>query len=181
MNEEYLKLLQRNTAKKSVSASTARRMGPEGTIDAARDFLANIDLSRFQTLNEKDFRNILEQVTCECIKELPQTAQHWGSARKFLNIFLRDVVYNKYLCEAYKLDAIEPWLEVPLDRQVTSALRKVADGHNLPRLESVIRLDSATNRTYQEFASAVANKDGVLRVHLDLKYWRPTQPKAKKS
>src|SRR5688572_26252253 len=118
MNNEYIALLQRRIANTSVGPSTARGMGPQGTIKAARKFLADLDLRRLRKRSQSSFTVELDTLTVELMKALPKKAQHWGSARKFLNIFLRGVVYNRYLCDRYDLYALEPWLEIPLDRQV---------------------------------------------------------------
>jgi hypothetical protein len=109
------------------------------------------------------------------VKKLPVGGQHWGSARKYLNIFLRDVAYNKYLYRAYKLSAIGPWLEVPLDSHVAGGLREEQGGAVLPRWTTVIGLDATTSATYQKFAFQVAKSKGFDRVHLDLLYWRRTR------
>lgn len=105
-------------------------------------------------------------------KNLPAGAQHWGAARKFLNIFLRDIIYNRFLCETYELRHIEPWLEVPLDSHVANGLRSEPGGSMLPRWRTVIGLDNKTNQKFQEFAFEVAKSKSLYRVHLDLIYFR---------
>ncbi|MBT3272876.1 MAG: hypothetical protein HN368_06965 [Spirochaetales bacterium] len=32
------------------------------------------------------------------------TVRPWGTARKAVNLFLRDVLYNRYLCSKFKID-----------------------------------------------------------------------------
>src|SRR5712691_5811356 len=98
-------------------------MGPKGTISAAREYLAGLDLTRFRASSEKEFRSSLNQATRRFLDYLPRGAKHWGAARKFLNIFLRNVVYNRFLCDHYRLLRLEPWLELPLDSQVAKGLR----------------------------------------------------------
>jgi hypothetical protein len=98
MNKELLNLLHRRIAGTSVGASTARGMGPKGTIAAARAYLAGLHVSRFSVSSANEFRVVLNRATRVFVKKLPKGAQHWGPARKFLNIFLRGVLYNKYLC-----------------------------------------------------------------------------------
>lgn len=46
MNKAYLELLQKRIGSTSVGASTARGMGPPGTIQAARRFLQGLDLNK---------------------------------------------------------------------------------------------------------------------------------------
>lgn len=82
------------------------------------------------------------------------------------------MVYNRFLCDEFKLTRIEPWLELPLDSHVAKGLKRESGGATLPRWKTVIGLDAKTNRLYQEFASGVAKSKGVARIHLDLYYWR---------
>lgn len=164
--------MQTRIANTSVGASTARGMGPKGTVSAAREFLANINLARFSVESEQHFLTELNRVTRLLRRYLREGAQYWGSARKFLNIFLRGVVYNRHLCRRYKLSQVEPWLEVPLDSHVASGLKQEPNSQEIPRWKSVIGLDHVQNRAYQRFAADVAKAYGMCRIHLDLYYWR---------
>ena len=103
---------------------------------------------------------------------LPQNAQHWGSARKFFNIYVRGALYNQYLCQHFDLSALEPWLEVPLDSHVAKGLRGEPEGKGLPRWNTVIGLTRQDSDAYQAVASEVAERKGFARVHLDVIYWR---------
>jgi hypothetical protein len=172
MDKNLINALRRRMASTSVGPSAARNMGPKGTISAARDYLASLDLRKFIKKSEKDFAKYLNETTIDFAKHLPPRARHWGSARKFLNIFLRQVIYNRFLCEHYNLYHIEPWLEVPLDSHVAKELRKERGGDVLPRWKTVISVDSETNHKYQEYAAKVAKMNNMHRVHLDVLYWR---------
>lgn len=172
MNKELIDVLSRRIASTSVGPSTARKMGPRGTIKAAREYLAGLNLERFVTKTEKEFRVVLDEATSQFMDYLPRGAKHWGAARKFLNIFLRGAVYNRFLCERYNLYRIERWLELPLDSHVAKGLRKEKGGDDLPRWKTVISLDRDMNQVYQEFATRVAKRKNTYRVHLDLLYWR---------
>lgn len=143
-------------------------MGPKGTVAAARTYLANVELADFNCETAADFAAVLDYSTGAFIKSV----KYWGAARKFLNIFLRDVVYCRYLCDEYGLSHIVPWLEVPLDSHVASGLRAEPGGSKLPRWKTVIGLKPDLNRIYQDFAAYVAAGKGCERVHLDLIYWR---------
>jgi hypothetical protein len=114
----------------------------------------------------------LNKATQSLLKKLPRVAQNWGAARKFLNIFLRGIIYNRFLCENYNLYHIEPWLELPLDSHVANGLRSEPGGSSLPRWKTVIGLDNKTSQQYQNFASKIAIEKGISLVHLDLIYWR---------
>lgn len=172
MNSEYIRYLKERQASTSVGASTARGMGPKGTIQIARMFLADLDLKRFQKKSKTALLKELEITTVLLSAALPKKARRWGSARKFLNIFLRGCVYNKYLCSYYKLNIVEPWLEVPLDSHVAKGLKKNAGRGKLPRWPGVINLTPYDSGKFQEFASVLAQADCVNRVDLDLRFWR---------
>ena len=181
MNEETRNLLHWRIASTSIGPSTARNMGPPGTIRAAQDFLAGLDLSRFAVGSEAKFRGLLDDATHDLTACLPLGAQNWGPARKFLNIFLRGVVYNKYLCSFHDLDPIEGWLEVPLDKEVARGLRDEVGGDELPLWMTVKRLEPHESSIYQTFAAVIAADKGIYRVHLDLYYWRKNKRADNKS
>jgi hypothetical protein len=164
--------MQRNIASRSVAASTARGMGPRGTVHAARNYFQTMNLRRFNMLSNKDFEKLLDSTTVKLMSAMPEGAKHWGSSRKFLNIFLRHCLYNRYLCTHYRLHKLEAWLEVPLDSHVARGLRLEKGGKNLPRWQGVIHLTPSQNQKYQNFALSVAKWKGTKRVHLDILYWR---------
>ena len=173
MNERYIALLQRRIGTTSVGPSTARGMGPPGTIQAARAYLQTLDLRAFQVRSERTFVRELDRATEELRRSLPARARNWGSARKFLNIFLRGCFYNRYLCRQYTLQTLEPWLELPLDSHTAKGLRNKAARRELPRWKSVISLTAEHSAALQAFAASVGKSEGVSRVHLDLLFWRP--------
>ncbi len=153
-------------------------MGPAETVDYAREFLQNEDYVKglLGAANPRTFENTLEYTTEALSAYLPRG--HWGSARKFLNIFLRDCFYNSYLRKHYKLS--ERWgsfLEVPLDRQVANRLfndwinlRRQAN--QLPQWAGVVNLTEVNSEIYQAAAKEIAEKKySFHRVHLDLVYW----------
>lgn len=111
------------------------------------------------------------------VKRVPT---HWGAARKFLNLYMREISYNALLREKYHLERIEHLLEVPLDSNVADALQKEKEGVQLPRWPRVIHLTRQTSAQYQSVAEAVAARMRTCRVHLDLLYWRPEQRSKKK-
>jgi hypothetical protein len=172
MTPDQLSLLQRRIATIAIGPSTARGMGPKGTIAAAHRNLQSIDLNELSKTSASDFPVILDALTDALKKALPNGAQHWGSARKFLNLFLADVLYSRHLCEAWPLLHLEECLEVPLDSHVAFALREEPEGRALPRWKTVIGLTPEMSAQFQEAASAVAGRHQCARVHLDLMYWR---------
>ncbi len=174
MNAKYLQYLKRRIGSTAIGASTARGMGPKGTIQAARAYLQTIDLRRFRVKSERGFCRELDKATEELRQRLPKKARRFGSSRKFLNIFLRDCVYNRYVCDHYNLLALEPWLEVPLDSQVGNGLREYLPNDNVPRWKTVVGLTPEQNAIFQAHAARLAAREGVCRAHLYLKFWRTT-------
>lgn len=171
-NIEYLKYLREREASISIGASTARNMGPTGTIEIARKYLSELDLNRFLTSTPDKFNNELNSATKEMMRKLPRGFRYWGSSRKFINIFLRGCCYNKYLCTHHNLRKIEPWLELPLDSHTVKGLKTDTKRGQLPRWLGVIHLTPDDSEKYQSYASKLAKNDGVKRVDLDIKFWR---------
>ena len=93
-------------------------------------------------------------------RRLPKGARSWGAARKALNIFLRDVLYNHYLRSHHGLDRLEDWLEVPLDRDVAVALRAESEGGELPRWKTIKRLTPDVSGRYQAHCTAGRPPEG---------------------
>lgn len=157
----------------AIGRSTLRNQGAPGVVDAARNYLEELPLREFHVPTRTRFRRVLDKHTDQLQKKLPRGARNWGAARKALNIFLRDVVYNQYLCRHYGLRRLERWLEVPLDRDVATAL--IDDrpkSMHLPSWRSIKALTETRSDLFQNAARAVAKKRGVARVHLDIEYWR---------
>jgi hypothetical protein len=155
-----------------LSPSAARRMGPEGTLKAARAFLRGLDLSSFS--NPQTFARNLEAATLLMKQELPRGGRHWGSSRKFLNLFLRDATYNYRLREAFDLYRIESELELPLDSFSAKGVIEESKDAALPRWSGVIHLMPEESDRYQRAASMIASRKSppICRTHLDLIYWR---------
>jgi len=89
----------------------------------------------------------------------------------FLNIFLRNCAYNRFVCEEFGLDKLEPWMEVPLDSHVATGLKSEQEGAHLRRWKSVIGLTRIDSDALQAVALKVAMRKGINRVHLDVHYW----------
>ena len=172
MNKNIILLIQRKIAPGSIGPSTLRGMGPKGTIEKTRMYLCKIDLHDFKVRSGKGFNRVLDRYTSHLKRKLPKGARYFGSARKSLNIFLRSVNYNRFLCDHYNLYGLEPWLELPLDSHVAKGLKLEPEGKRLSRWTGVIHLKPAVNAEYQLVAKEVAARLGIHRVHLDLMYWR---------
>jgi len=172
MKLKTIKYLKIRTAELSIGNSTLRNQGAAGVVKNARNFLAELDLLNFSVNSEYDFYKILDDATSNLVKALPTGARHWGTARKAINIFLRDCVYNKFLCSQFDLAKIHPWLEIPLDSYVAKALCKTSLGSKLPKWVSITRLKPKISIEYQKVATQVAEKIGCYRVDLDIYLWR---------
>ena len=172
LNSEFLKLLARKNARTTVGPSAARGMGPKGTIASACVFLEGYDLRKIKAGSDEAFQLKLDQATIDLMRSLPRGARHWGSARKFFNLFLRSALYDKYICQHYGLDILEPWMELPLDSHVAKGLKSEPEGASLPRWHTVVGLLPEASLAFQRVASEVAKRKKTHRVHLDLLYWR---------
>jgi hypothetical protein len=169
---KFIEQMRNREASSSIGPSTARSMGT-GTVDEARRFLKTLDVKCFVTDSANVFRKQLDAATMELSQSL--TCRSWGAARKFLNIYLRGVLYNRHLCDHFGYQVLEPFLEVPLDSHVARGLRDEEGGRSrLPRWRTIIGLTTNVSDAYQDFAEEVARspKYQVARVHLDIVYWR---------
>jgi hypothetical protein len=163
----------RHVAQLAANGSSLRNQGAPGVVEAARGFLEALDLRRFVTVGPAGFAHLLDTATAGLCASFPKRARNWGAARKVLNLFLRDCLYNTYLEKAYGLLRLRPLLEVPLDRQVADGLRDNNVEKALPRWPGLKRVTQAQNSEYQRAAAAKAKSLGVARVDVDLWYWRP--------
>lgn len=167
----YSRLRQIRVARVAISMSTARGQGPGGTVQAARQFLARVNLGRLASLDARRFARQLDALTEALRNSLPGRHPSWGSARKFLNIFLRDALYDAELRRAHRLWRVERLLEVPIDGDVGRRLIAEPEGHALPRWKTIRALEAETHREFQRVARRVAVRVRIHRVHLDLLYW----------
>jgi len=175
MNEpKHLKAIQRYVANIGISGSSLRNQGASGVVDAARLFLADLDLTPFNTLDPSGYPAWLDKTTGDLVSQFPEGARKWGAARKAINIFMTQSAFNRELAAAYDLVRFGEVLETPLDKVAAGELRQMVGGENLPRWQGVGKLTKEMSRTYQEFALEVAKLKGVPRGCLDVFLWRPT-------
>jgi len=172
MNAKTIGYLKRRTAELAIGHSTLRNQGAPGVAAAARQFLASMDLRCFSVASEKTFFKSLDRMTQELVQALPVGTQNWGAARKALNIFLRDCVYDRFLCEHFGLAQIHPWLELPLDNYTAVGLGTTSLGSDLPKWDAIKRLKEKDSAEYQQVARQVASRIGCNRVDLDIYLWR---------
>ncbi|HEX2847354.1 MAG TPA: hypothetical protein VHN59_12455 [Chitinophagaceae bacterium] len=181
---DFEQLLHRRIAQISVGASAIRnqgKKGDKGLIKTCRNYFENeIELSVFfKKLHDRDeYKELLDKHTQAIVSLFPETARSWGAARKGLNLFFRDVVYNKYLADKFNLSSdfisnnkMLENLEIPLDKDVAKKLRERFK-QALPKWEGIKHLTEKVSAAYQLKAAELASEKNIARVHLDLEFWR---------
>lgn len=169
LERRLLSAIQHRTARVAIGASAARGRGNRGVVGEARRFMRSVKLARFATRDRVAFDRLLDGHTGRLMAALPKSGATWGLARKLLNIFLRDSLYNGYLNNAYRLTLAERFLEIPLD-SVTARHILEADPE-LPRWRGVRHLKPDVSAVYQAAAVLVAKRERIARVHLDAYWW----------
>src|SRR3972149_9400867 len=153
-------------------------MGSPGVVKAAREFLTDkVSLKDLKDdpLSGEGFSEWLDLQTTQLVAAFPEPARHWGTARKVLNIFLRDAVYNCFIRQTFQLDQLSKRLEVPVDHDVAAFLRNESsiDGQKrLPRWISIKSLNPEQNKEYQHAAKVIAEREGIDPVDVDVLAWR---------
>jgi hypothetical protein len=169
-SEQVLNAIQSSAARGAVGASTVRGRGNRGTADAARAFLRTIDLTSFGS-GSAAFAAALDNSTDELRAALPRAARHWGLARKILNIFLRNCLYNTYLNAHFRLGSTEASFELPLDSITALHVKRAAGRGALPPCPGVKHLRPPLSAHFQAVAAEEAAKRGIAQVHLDAVWW----------
>ena len=170
LKKNFILTMQRKMATTAIGPSALRRQG-KNILKASQSFLAKISLARIPKSGEKQFKQWLNRQTGRLLVNLPVKNRPWGAARKAINLFLRDALYNQYLNRTYRLNKIEKWLEIPLDSAVAKGLKSWAGRGNLPRWPGLKHLDAAESTKFQKFALCEARTCKISRVHLDMYLW----------
>ena len=168
---EFLEMVQRKVATNSVGPSTVRGQGAPGLVRIAHEHLVSVDLRRFALARPAAFQGRLDTETSSLLRKFPPAGRSWGAARKCINLFLRDCLYNVYLSEQYGLARAERLLEIPLDSLTAGELRRLDSARSLPRWRGLKHLEARDSAAFQAFALGVANQQGIARVHLDGFLW----------
>lgn len=143
----------------------------KGVLKASQRFLASLSLVRIPKSRATLFRDWLDRQTKSLLDQFPTDERPWGAARKAINLFLRDRLYNQYLCRRFGIVEIEPWLEVALDKVVARGLKAEAGRGGLPQWPGLKRLKPNVSDDFQAFASKHARTLEIERVHLDMYLW----------
>ena len=165
-------LVQRRVANISVGPSAVRGQ-PKKTAEIARAYLSSIDLQEFSTgINEEGFNRILDKHTQFLQGKLP--SHSWGISRKVPNIFLFQATHDILLNRKYSLEAVIPYLELPLDNPNAKALRKRARAEGtILRWKNIQSLEPAVSATFQAYAKKHAGSGHQCeRCYLDVYWWR---------
>jgi hypothetical protein len=196
-SEDFSKSMQQYLAITTVGPSTLRNQGSKGVINAVQEYLAKNNLCDFNQINESEYLNILNKKTEE-LKEIIinivdenkghknkqlNGRQHWGAARKSLNLFLREIFFNKLL--GHKIEIKEEWMEIPLDSFIAKALNKASKKFykKVITWPGLKRLDFETNRQFQMIAKDLSSKefDNISRIRLDIRLWIDERETQKRS
>lgn len=178
-DENLINKLQRRIAQVSVGASALRNQGAKGIIEICREYFENsVDLEEFRKEVESDnYKRYLDRNTKELLERFPENGKSWGAARKGLNLFFREVVYNFYLANHLGISADKEEnrktltrLEVPLDKDVATGL--IEKFPELPKWVSIRKLTKVESQIFQDAAFEYAEKLRIPRIHLDLEFWR---------
>ena len=166
---KFVKQMQHKVAVSAVPLSAVRAQGG-GVLGASQNFLARLRIAKIPR-SEMAFRQWLNRQTHALLDQLPVAHRPWGTARKVINLFLRDALYNQYLAEAFKLNRLQRWFEIPLDGAVANGLKQKAGRGNLPPWPGLKKLTRSTSDEFQEYALLCARQDNIHRVHLDIFLW----------
>ena len=166
----FIPTVQRKVAVTAVGPSALRGQG-KGVLKASQQFLSSMSLARVPMSSETRFNAWLDRQTESLLDGLPVKGRPWGAARKAINLFLRDALYNQYLNRHFRFGKVEAWLEVPLDSAVARGLKAEAGRGVLPRWPGLKHLKQGESAKFQCFASKHADTFQVERIHLDMYLW----------
>jgi hypothetical protein len=168
--DDFIATMQRGIGVTAVGPSALRGQG-KGVLRVTQAYLGAIDLSRIPLSAQDKYMDWLDERTELLLDTLPLTNRPWGAARKAINLFMRDVLYNRYLNDHFALAKLEPWLEVPLDSAVAKGLKNRAGYGRLPQWPGLKNLKSEISQKFQVFAMQHAQTQRIERVHLDVYLW----------
>lgn len=163
--------IQRYVAYVAIAPSTVRNQGAPRVVERARQHLSQISLGGFGTAHESAFVLKLDAETQQLMAAIPRGGRSWGLARKALDVFLRDCLYNYHLRRRYTLQRAEQFFELPLDSLSVAGLKHTTKKRALPGWHGVKRLTPEASSAFQDYARDLARQRGVARVHLDAEFW----------
>ena len=153
----FLKHLQCYVANIAIGASSLRNQGASGVIDAARTFLAGLNLRHLKGIEPRCYATWLDSATSTLQAAFPEKARNWGAARKAINIFMCHAQMNRELSSEHELGRLAEVMETPLDKLSATKLCEWAVDRKLPRWPGVGCLTPDVSRAYQDFATEITN------------------------
>jgi hypothetical protein len=163
--------MQEYVAFASVGASTVRGQRAPGLVASCRAELQRENLSAFSTNRPDAFARAIDRETARIQSALPRNGRSWGIARKVLNIFLRNALYNVCLHGHYKFRSVESLLEIALDGMIVRGLKKQSPPRSLPRWRGIKYVTPEESAAFQARSQEIALERGTHRVHLDAALW----------
>ncbi len=179
---ELFKHHQRRIVNMSISTSAFRSQGKPNTIKSTREILYTLDLNQFKkSLETESYINYLDIQTKYFLDKLTDTYEvKWGTIRKGLNLFFRDVFYSAFMFKELGLnDSHFAQLEVPLDSYTGLGILEDANKITPTKLKwtTIKELTPQKSKQIQDFAKIVAEQIYQLEstADLDLIYWKREQ------
>jgi hypothetical protein len=175
MKEKLIHVLRKRISDTAAGTTALRNQG-KGVIPKTKKFLKRLDPKKFaECTTQEQFNALLNKKTIALRNTFPGKARkNWGAARKVLNLYMRDMLYYRYLCSHFGFCHLEKWLEVPLDSWTAKGIRQGHKSGALPSWEGVKHLTPEVSEAYQKAAKVIASKPSnrFARVHLDVIFWR---------
>ena len=174
--DSFEKKLQHRIAFLAIGRSALRNQGASGLLKKSRDFCSILDLEQMAIIwNKGNFKPYLDRVTQILMKSFPKKAKNnFGATRKALNLFFRDVIYCNFLSKHFGLRVSKKLLsqlEVPLDSYTTKGIY-IFKPTLKPLWKGIRYLSPTVSNEFQKTAAIIAAKNKIVRVHLDVFYWR---------
>ncbi|RKQ64137.1 hypothetical protein, partial [Oceanibaculum indicum] len=115
--------------------------------------------------------------TTKLMASFPEGARNnYGAARKALNIYLFACARDHVARSRYRLDRIELALELPIDKDAITYLKRKTQSKasriTLRGFRSIKDLRKNQHAEIQAIASEVAARKSVMRCELDFLAWR---------
>jgi len=173
-NREFLSVVQEFMALQAVTVSTVRGLRRRGkALKNIREYLERLPLERLVRRDGQDYAHWLDVHTRRIQKKLGGRKEQWGVARKAMNLFMRQCLYNTYLSRKFRLARFQKQMEIPLDNRVARKLRADAGKKNKKlKWKNLKALDRKTSQEFQEHAKDMAARDHLpARVFLDHYLW----------
>ncbi len=171
MNLSLLKKLKYRLIRISVSASSTRNQIGSGKIELIRTELDKIlSLKKLSTLSGTNvsFSKLLDNSTNKLINT---THIKWGTARKLINICLREISYNKYLRDHLKLtekDLLK--FEIPIDSHTYKYIVEKGNFNDFKWM-GIINIKKEEHSAIQKCYQNLARIKKIAPIHLDIEAW----------